>query len=66
MFQGKRLYGFGQTKRFEPIDRFRDIVLDIAKPAISGTFIAQNHETCGSSAPTFAFIGAVSTGAYGI
>jgi len=60
------LYGFGQAEWFEPIYWFRHIVLHIAKAAIAGTFIAQNHKTGRSGAPAFAFVGAISTGAYRI
>jgi len=58
--------GFGQTKRFEPINRFRNIVLNITEAAVSGTLIAQNHKAGRSGTPAFAFIGAISACTNGI
>jgi hypothetical protein len=40
--------------------------LDVAKPAVAGTFISKDHKTGRSGIPAFAFIGTVSAGTNGI
>jgi hypothetical protein len=66
MLQLKCLNSFGKSQGFQPVNRIGNAVYDVAKPAISGAFFTQNHKTCSSGIPAFAFIRAIPAGAYRI